>query len=341
MPLAGPALTVLPSSLRARSTLRLSAAPPAPADSTCSAVIAAGLAAAGTLSELAARPRSTLARCDCSEACAPRNVCRVVASESMPGARSMTSTIMSRPSMQLTLWMLPPPLPAWLLATLRWRPASLANWLPHLGLSCRESCAMVSCRSALVPASGLTPPEGTVAARGSGGTRANFSLGDPGCADRLVRSSRLRGRGGLGPLPLLCLSRSWSRSSPRRLCCRDDPALLSARDSAGLDARLACNDGLALLPNLSKLRLRACQMSRSNGRDARKSLHHDRLTQPMRRPRLRRPAAYERAHLCERLSCDALRMTLRTIASSLSSVTAASSSSSSGCVRFSFTMQIL
>ncbi len=47
------------------------------------------------------------------------------------------------------------------------------------------------------------------------------------------------------------------------------------------------------------------------------------------------------AHLCERLSCDPSRITLRTMASSLSSVTAASSSSSVCCVRFSFTVQIL
>ena len=44
-------------------------------------------------------------------------------------------------------------------------------------------------------------------------------------------------------------------SSPRKLCCRDDPALLSGRDSGALDARLACHDGAALLPSLSKLGL--------------------------------------------------------------------------------------
>ena len=46
---------------------------------------------------------------------------------------------------------------------------------------------------------------------------------------------------------------TWSRSSPRRLCCRDDPALLSASESAGLDAKLPCRDGAALLPCRSML----------------------------------------------------------------------------------------
>ena len=46
------------------------------------------------------------------------------------------------------------------------------------------------------------------------------------------------------------------------------------------------------------------------------------------------------AHLRERLSCDESRMTLRTMASSLSGATAASSSSLD-LVRFSLTVQIL